>query len=427
MKVLIVGGGGREHALAWKCAQSARTTQIFVAPGNAGSFHEPKVTNVAIGAEDLEALVAFARREAIDLTLIGPEAPLVAGVVDRFNEAGLACFGPTAAAARLEGSKAYTKEFLKRHGIPSASFATFTKQTFDPHYVRAQRVPLVVKADGLAAGKGVIICPTHESAIRAAEGMLNGQFGPAGELIVVEEFLSGEEVSFIVMARGTTVLPLATSQDHKRRDDGDLGPNTGGMGAYSPAPLVDAALHERIMREVIHPTLEGLKADGVDYTGFLYAGLMVADDGTPNVLEFNCRFGDPETQPVLSRLKSDLTELCEAALADRLDAARAVWDTRAALGVVMAAGGYPDSYRKGDAISGLDAAARLPGKVFHAGTLEKDGAVLTNGGRVLCAVGLGETVAQAQRQAYALVDEIHWNLVQYRRDIGYRAIAREPR
>ncbi|HEY2686524.1 MAG TPA: phosphoribosylamine--glycine ligase [Steroidobacteraceae bacterium] len=425
MKVLIVGGGGREHALAWKCAQSPRTDRIYVAPGNAGTAREPQVENVDIGAEDIDALLRFAEREAIDLTIIGPEGPLVAGIVDRFTAAGLRCFGPNAAAARLEGSKAYTKEFLKRHGIPSASFATFTKHTFDPGYIRAQRLPLVIKADGLAAGKGVVICPTHDSALSAAEGMLKGQFGAAGSTVVVEEFLSGEEVSFIVMARGLQVLPLATSQDHKRRDDGDLGPNTGGMGAYSPAPLVDSSLHERIMREVIEPTLLGLQKDGIDYSGFLYAGLMVADDGTPNVLEFNCRFGDPETQPVLSRLKSDLIDLCEAALEDRLDAARADWDTRAALGVVMAAGGYPESYRKGDAIEGLEAAARLPGKVFHAGTCEAEGKVVTNGGRVLCAVGLGETVASAQRQAYALVDAIHWNLVQYRRDIGYRAIERE--
>jgi len=355
---------------------------------------------------------------------------LVAGIVDRFTAAGRACFGPSRAAARLEGSKAFTKEFLERHRIPSASYATFTAATFDAAYIRAQRLPVVIKADGLAAGKGVVICETHESAIEAAAGMLGGRFGDAGRTIVIEEFLRGEEVSFIVIASGESVLPLATSQDHKRRDDGDRGPNTGGMGAYSPAPIVTSALHARIMREVIEPTLSGLRADGNPYLGFLYAGLMIAADGTPNVLEFNCRFGDPETQPILMRLQSDLVDLCEAALGGSLGRIEARWDPRAALGVVMAAGGYPDVYRTGDPISGLDAAARLPGKVFHAGT-RMDGPdgtqVVTAGGRVLCAVGLGDSVAAAQAQAYDLVRAIHWNLVQYRRDIGYRAIARERR
>ena len=430
MKILIVGGGGREHALAWKCAQSPRVQEVFVAPGNAGTALEPKVRNVDIAADDIDALLEVAARRDIGLTIVGPEGPLVAGIVDRFTAAGRACFGPSRAAARLEGSKAFTKEFLERHRIPSASYATFTAATFDAAYIRAQRLPVVIKADGLAAGKGVVICETHESAIEAAAGMLGGRFGDAGRTIVIEEFLRGEEVSFIVIASGESVLPLATSQDHKRRDDGDRGPNTGGMGAYSPAPIVTSALHARIMREVIEPTLSGLRADGNPYLGFLYAGLMIAADGTPNVLEFNCRFGDPETQPILMRLQSDLVDLCEAALGGSLGRTEARWDPRAALGVVMAAGGYPDTYRKGDPISGLDAAARLPGKVFHAGT-RVDGSdgtrVVTAGGRVLCAVGLGDSVAAAQAQAYDLVRAIHWNLVQYRRDIGYRAIARERR
>jgi phosphoribosylamine---glycine ligase len=425
MKVLIVGGGGREHALAWKCAQSARVETVFVAPGNAGTALEPKIRNIDIAAGDIEALVEFAGRERIGLTIIGPEAPLVAGIVDRFGEEDLACFGPSRAAARLEGSKAYTKAFLERYRIPTASYATFTAADFDPAYVLAQRLPLVVKADGLAAGKGVVICETHETAIETARGMLAGSFGAAGKTIVIEEFLTGEEVSFIVVAAHGKAAPLATSQDHKRRDDGDRGPNTGGMGAYSPAPLVTPELHERIMREVIGPTLEGLARDGTPYTGFLYAGLMIAPDGTPNVLEFNCRFGDPETQPILMRLKSDLVELCEAALRGSLDRFEVEWDPRAALGVVMAAGGYPDNYRTGDAISGLEVAATLPGKVFHAGTRMSGGHVVTAGGRVLCAVGLGDDVAAAQRQAYDLVNAIHWNLVQYRRDIGHRAIEHE--
>src|ERR1700722_19169027 len=424
MKVLIVGGGGREHALAWKCAQSSRVDQVFVAPGNAGTALEPKVSNVDISADDMEALLQFAKREDIGRTITGPEGPLVAGIVDRFAAAGRACFGPSRAAARLEGSKAFTKEFLRRHRIPTASYAAFDKDSFDPGYVRAQRLPLVVKADGLAAGKGVIICETHEAAIEAAAGMLGGSFGSAGRTIVVEEFLHGEEVSFIVIASDQSVLPLATSQDHKRRDDGDQGPNTGGMGAYSPAPIVTPALHARIMREVIEPTLRGLRADGNPYVGFLYAGLMIAADGTPNVLEFNCRFGDPETQPILMRLQSDLIDLCEAALAGTLQGHEIRWDTRAALGVVMAAGGYPDAFRKGDPISGLEAAAALPGKVFHGGTRREGAQIVTAGGRVLCAVGLGSSVKDAQLQAYNLVHTIHSNLVQYRLDIGYRAIKR---
>ncbi len=425
MRILIVGGGGREHALAWKCAQSRRVQHVYVAPGNAGTALEPNVTNVDIAADDIDALLAFAIREDIELTIIGPEGPLVAGIVDRFAVAERRCFGPSRAAARLEGSKAYTKEFLSRHRIPTASFATFTAANFDAQYVRAQRLPLVVKADGLAAGKGVVICETHESAVAEATAMLGGSFGAAGRTIVIEEFLRGEEVSFIVVASDQQVLPLATSQDHKRRDDGDLGPNTGGMGAYSPAPIVRAGLHQRIMREVIEPTLSGLRRDGNPYTGFLYAGLMIADDGTPNVLEFNCRFGDPEAQPILMRLQSDLPALCDAALNGTLSRYEVRWDARAALGVVMAAGGYPNAFRTGDPISGLEDAAALPGKIFHAGTRAKDGRIVTAGGRVLCAVGLGDSVGAAQQQAYALVHSIHWNLVQYRLDIGYRAIERE--
>jgi phosphoribosylamine--glycine ligase len=427
MKVLIVGGGGREHALGWKCAQSPRVHQVFVAPGNAGTALEPKLKNIDIAADDIDGLLRFANAEEIDLTIIGPEGPLVAGIVDTFMAAKRRCFGPTRAAARLEGSKAYTKEFLKRHGIPSASYRTFTAENFDPQYVRDQRPPIVIKADGLAAGKGVVICETHDSAIDTAQGMLNGRFGAAGHTIVIEEFLSGEEASFIIVAHDQQVIPLASSQDHKRRDDGDLGPNTGGMGAYSPAPVVTPAQHDRIMREVIAPTLRGLRADGNPYTGFLYAGLMIASDGTPNVIEFNCRLGDPETQPILMRLQSDLVALCEAGLDGTLPQHEARWDARAALGVVMAAGGYPDAYRKGDVISGLDQAAALPGKVFHAGTKLENDHVVTSGGRVLCAVGLGESVRAAQAQAYGLVHAIHWNLVQYRLDIGYRAIEREKK
>jgi phosphoribosylamine--glycine ligase len=425
MKVLIVGSGGREHALAWKCAQSPKVSEVLVAPGNGGTATEPRVRNVDVAAEDVPGLVALAKREQVGLTIIGPEAPLVIGVVDAFQAAGLRCFGPRQAAAQLEGSKAYTKEFLKRHGIPTAAYATFTRDTFDPAWVRAQRTPIVVKASGLAAGKGVVIVDSADEAIATAESMFAGQFGSAGDQVVIEEFLPGEEASFIVMADGRNILTMATSQDHKRLRDADAGPNTGGMGAYSPAPVVTRALHERIMREVIEPTIRGLAKDGTPYTGFLYAGIMVHPDGTPNVLEYNCRFGDPETQPIMMRLQSDLVALCEAALDRRLDQVQADWDPRAALGVVLAAAGYPETVRKGDPIEGLERAARLPGKVFHAGTRAADGRVFTNGGRVLCAVGLGTSVSLAQAQAYALVDEISWQGMQYRRDIGYRAVARE--
>jgi phosphoribosylamine--glycine ligase len=424
MRVLIVGSGGREHALAWKCAASPRVAEVLVAPGNAGTAREPKIRNVAVQPTDIGGLTRLARAEGVALTIVGPEGPLVAGLVDAFEHDGLRCFGPRQAAARLEGSKAFAKEFLRRHRIPTAASVTVTRDSFDPHAVRRQRTPIVVKASGLAAGKGVVIAPTADEAVAAAEAMLSGRLGEAGREVVIEEFLEGEEASFIVMADGSHVLPLATSQDHKRLGDGDHGPNTGGMGAYSPAPVVTPAIHARIMREVIEPTIHGLAAEGMAYTGFLYAGIMVAPDGTPNVLEFNCRFGDPETQPILMRLQSDLTTLCEAALDGRLDQVQALWDERAALGVVMAAEGYPDAPRTGDVISGLDDAAKLPGKVFHAGTRLGGEEVLVSGGRVLCATGLGATVAEAQQAAYALADAVHWPGALYRRDIGYRAIER---
>ncbi len=425
MKVLVVGGGGREHALAWKCAQSPRVTEVIVAPGNAGTALEPRVRNASVAAEDLPGLLALARRESIGLTIVGPEGPLVEGIVDLFRAAGLRCFGPDRAPAQLEGSKAFSKEFLRRHGIPTAGYATFTRDSFNADWVRRQRTPIVVKASGLAAGKGVVIAGSADEAIAAAQGMFGGRFGSAGAEVVIEEFLPGEEASFIVMADGRNVLPFATSQDHKRLLDDDRGPNTGGMGAYSPAPVITPELHARAMREVIEPTIRGLAADGMPYTGFLYAGLMIAPDGTPNVLEFNCRFGDPETQPIMTRLISDLTVLCDAALDGRLDQVTMQWDPRAALGVVIAAAGYPDTVRKGDRIEGLQRAAALPGKVFHAGTAQQGDAVVTSGGRVLCAVGLGSNVSAAQLQAYALVDAISWPGMLARRDIGYRAIARE--
>jgi phosphoribosylamine--glycine ligase len=425
MRVLVIGAGGREHALAWRCARSPRVSEVLVAPGNAGTASEPRVRNAAVAADDIDALVRLAQVEAIDLTIVGPEAPLVLGVVDAFNAAGLRCFGPTAAAARLEGSKAFTKEFLQRHDIPTAAYRTFRRENFDAAWLQAQRPPIVVKASGLAAGKGVIIAHSTAEALGAAQAMFAGRYGNAGAEVVIEEFLAGEEASFIVMADGEHVLPFATSQDHKRRDDGDRGPNTGGMGAYSPAPVVTSRVHQRVMDEVIYPTIRGLADEGMPYTGFLYAGLMIAADGTPKVIEFNCRFGDPEAQPVLARLNSDLPELCEAALDRRLDQVAAQWDARAALGVVMAAAGYPETARGGDPIGGLAAAAQLPGKVFHAGTRLLGTQIVTHGGRVLCAVGLGATVAAAQTEAYALVAAIHFDGAVYRRDIGYRAIARE--
>ncbi len=425
MKVLIVGGGGREHALAWKAAQSARAEKIFVAPGNAGTARESKCENVAIGADDIDGLLHFALGSGIDLTIVGPEAPLVLGIVDRFREAGLRCFGPSRAAAQLEGSKVFAKDFLARHHIPTAAYGSFTNAAQAEAYIRRMGAPIVVKADGLAAGKGVIIAQTTEEAATAAHTMLAGNaFGEAGQRVVVEEFLAGEEASFIVMVDGEHVLALATSQDHKRLREQDQGPNTGGMGAYSPAPVVTPQIHDRVLHEVIKPTVRGMAAEGHPYTGFLYAGLMISADGTPRVLEYNCRFGDPETQPIMMRLRSDLLDLLEAAVEGRLDGAQAQWDPRVALGVVMAAAGYPGPYRKGDVIRGLDVKTGPEQKVFHAGTVVSNGEVLTAGGRVLCATALGDSVAEAQRLAYALARSISWNGVQYRTDIGHRAIAR---
>ncbi len=426
MNVLIIGGGGREHAFAWKVAQSARVQTVYVAPGNAGTAREAKVENVAISAENIPALLAFAQANAIGLTIVGPEVPLVAGVVDVFEQAGLRCFGPRLAAAELEGSKAFTKDFLARHKIPTAAYGNFTEVEAAIAYIRQHGAPIVVKADGLAAGKGVILAQTEAEAIAAVRDMLAGNaFGRAGHRVVIEEFLVGEEASFIVMVDGEHVLPLASSQDHKAAGDGDSGPNTGGMGAYSPAPVVTPEIHERAMREVILPTVRGMAAEGRVYTGFLYAGLMVGPDGTPKVLEFYVRFGDPETQPILLRLQSDLVELCEAALDKRLHQVQAHWDTRAALGVVMAAGGYPGDYRRGDVIGGLPTQETPGVKVFHAGTAERDGQVITSGGRVLCVCALGDSVAQAQARAYAQVRAIHWDGAYNRTDIGYRAVARE--
>ena len=427
MKILIVGSGGREHALAWKAAQSPNVEQVYVAPGNAGTALEPGVENLAIDVLDFDQLLEFAQSQAIDLTIIGPEAPLVEGLVDRFIAAGLRCFGPTQGAAQLEGSKAFTKDFLARHQIPTASYGNFTDLAAAQDYIRQQGAPIVVKADGLAAGKGVILAQTEEEALAAVADMLAGnKFGDAGHRVVIEEFLTGEEASFICMVDGEQVLPLATSQDHKARDDGDLGPNTGGMGAYSPAPVVTPDIQQRIMEEVILPTVRGMAQEGNRYTGFLYAGLMIDADGTPKVLEYNCRFGDPETQPILMRLRSDLVDLCLQALAGKLDETQVDWDPRAALGIVLAAGGYPDQYEKGDIIHGLPTQEDDRSKVFHAGTSFNDQQqVITNGGRVLCAVALADTVAAAQNCAYDLARQINWRNLYYRNDIGYRAVARE--
>jgi len=426
MKVLVIGSGGREHALAWKCAQSPGVDEVLVTPGNAGTALEPKVRNVDVSSDNIEALAALAQSENIDLTIVGPEAPLVAGIVDRFNELGLPCFGPSAAAAQLEGSKAFTKDFLARHDIPTADYKNFTDLDAALSYIREQGAPIVIKADGLAAGKGVIVAMTFEEAEQAATDMLSGnKFGDAGARIVVEEFLDGEEASFIVITDGKNIVSMATSQDHKARDEGDVGPNTGGMGAYSPAPVVNAEIEARIMDLVIRPTLEGMQADGNDYLGFLYAGLMIMADGTPKVIEFNCRMGDPETQPIMMRLKSDLVEICKATLDGTLGAQTAEWDSRASLGVVLAAGGYPEGYAKGKVISGLDGADSDTQKVFHAGTMTNGDNVVTSGGRVLCVVGLGDTVEDAAVQSYQAVDKVTWEKVYFRRDIGHRAIARE--
>ncbi|MGM0701188.1 MAG: phosphoribosylamine--glycine ligase [Pseudomonadota bacterium] len=426
MKVLIIGGGGREHALAWKIARSPRVDRVFVAPGNAGTAQEAGVENVAIDVADLDGLVAFARERDVALTVVGPEAPLVAGVVDRFRAAGLTVFGPTAGAAQLEGSKSFSKDFLARHAIPTAEYRTFTAVAPALDYLAEKGAPIVIKADGLAAGKGVIVAETLADAESAVRDMLEANaFGDAGARVVIEEFLDGEEASFIVMVDGETVLPLATSQDHKRAYDGDAGPNTGGMGAYSPAPVVTEAVHERIIQRVIKPTVQGMAAEGYPYTGFLYAGLMIDPEGNPRVIEFNCRFGDPETQPILLRLESDLAALCLAGARGELAGHTCDWEPRAAVGVVMAAGGYPGSYRKGDAIEGLDAAEASGCKVFHAGTAEQDGRIVTAGGRVLCVTALGEDVGAARDLAYRGVAAIDWSGVEYRRDIAFRAIERE--
>jgi phosphoribosylamine--glycine ligase len=428
MKILIIGGGGREHALAWKAAQSARVSKVYVAPGNPGTAREPKVENVAIDALDFPGLTRFVREAHVDLTIVGPEVPLVAGIRDHFDAEGLACFGPSRAAAQLEGSKSFAKSFLARHRIPTAAYRAFTKLSEAEAYIRQRGAPIVVKADGLAAGKGVVVARTVAEALASVREMLSGNaFGDAGRTVVVEECLVGEEASFICIADGRCAVPFASAQDHKARDDGDLGPNTGGMGAYSPAPVVTPQIHERIMAEVIRPAVDGMAADGIAYVGFLYAGLMIAPDGTPNVIEFNCRFGDPEAQPILSRLDSDIVELCEAALAGRLESARLHWDRRVALAVVMAAGGYPVSYAKGDPIEGLDDVDAADVKVFHAGTRGVGGRVVTDGGRVLTVVGLGDDVVAAQRRAYEAVGRIHYANAYYRRDIGYRAVARQLR
>ena len=429
MKILVIGNGGREHALAWSLAKSPRVSEVFVAPGNAGTAREPGITNAPVKTDDIDGLLQFAQKNQIELTVVGPETPLVAGVVDRFSDAGLACFGPRAAAAQLEGSKAFCKDFMVRHGIPTAEYKAFSDLEPALNYVNSCKIPVVIKADGLAAGKGVVICDNRKFAAATVQSMLADKaFGDASSRIVIEEFLEGEEASFIGLVDGTHVLPFASSQDHKARDDGDLGPNTGGMGAYSPAPVVTDEVAARAMEQVMLPTVDGMHKDGTPYVGFLYAGLMVSPDGSLKVLEFNCRMGDPETQPIMARLNTDLVELIEAALAGNLDSSTANWDPRVALGVVLAAGGYPLAYENGDVISGLpDPAGEIDTKVFHAGTSEKEGAVVTAGGRVLCAVALAGSVTEAQQKAYALTHSIDWNNVYYRSDIGYRAIAREQK
>ncbi|PCK09782.1 MAG: phosphoribosylamine--glycine ligase [Alteromonadaceae bacterium] len=427
MNILIIGGGGREHALAWKCAQSDKVTHVFVAPGNAGTHSEDKISNVAIDVCDFEAQSSFAIENKVELTIVGPEIPLVEGIVDHFEAKKLACFGPSKAAAQLEGSKTFTKDFLERHKIPTADYQSFTEVEPALAYLREKGAPIVIKADGLAAGKGVIVAEDLETAENTVKDMLAGNtFNEAGSRVVIEEFLDGEEASFIVIADGNNVLPMATSQDHKRVGNGDSGPNTGGMGAYSPAPVVTDEVHQRIMNEVILPTIAGMKAEGNSYTGFLYAGLMIDANGTPKVIEYNCRFGDPETQPIMMRLNSDLAELCLAAINGTLSEQKADWSELPAVGVVLASGGYPDSYQKGHEISGLDSCEESKStKVFHAGTQLQDGKTVTSGGRVLCATALGDTVAQAQKNAYAAAKKIHWPEAFMRDDIAYRAIARE--
>ena len=426
MNVLIIGGGGREHALAWKAAQSAKGNSVVVAPGNAGTAREEKMKNVAIDVMDFAALADFAEQNQVGLTIVGPEAPLVGGVVDFFEARNLPCFGPSKGAAQLEGSKAFTKDFLARHDIPTGSYQNFTEVEPALAYLREKGAPIVVKADGLAAGKGVIVAETLEQAEDAVRDMLSGNaFGDAGCRVVIEEFLEGEEASFIVLVDGENVLPMATSQDHKRVGDGDTGPNTGGMGAYSPAPVVTPEIHDRIMDQVIMPTVQGMASEGHRYVGFLYAGLMITAEGEPKVIEFNCRFGDPETQPIMLRLQSDLVELIQQALAGKLDATTAQWDERQVVGVVLAAGGYPGSYEKGKVISLPDEAGDSSAKIFHAGTALQGEQVVTSGGRVLCATALGHSVTEAQQKAYQLTGKIAWDGVFYRKDIAYRAIARE--
>ncbi|MAD76312.1 MAG: phosphoribosylamine--glycine ligase [Rheinheimera sp.] len=428
MKVLVIGGGGREHALAWKAAQSPLVSQVFVAPGNAGTALETNLHNVDIAADDVPALLALATEQHIQLTIVGPEAPLAKGVVDVFREKGMAIFGPTQAAAQLESSKAFAKDFLARHHIPTAAYQNFTEVAPAKAFVKQLGMPIVIKADGLAAGKGVIIAQTEAEAFAAIDDMLSGnKFGDAGSRVVVEEFLHGEEASFIVMVDGEHALAFASSQDHKARDNGDKGPNTGGMGAYSPAPVVTPAVHDWVMQQVIYPTVRGMAAEGNVFTGFLYAGLMIAPDGSAKVLEFNCRFGDPETQPIMLRLESDLVALCQAAVTGKLDQISIRFTEQAAVGVVLAAGGYPDSYAKGIEIKGLDGIDTSNAKVFHAGTALVDDKVLTNGGRVLCATALGANVSDAQQAAYELASHISWDGMFYRSDIGYRAVAREQK
>jgi phosphoribosylamine---glycine ligase len=423
MKILIVGNGGREHALAWKAKQSAKVEQVYVAPGNAGTALEAGIENIAIAATDIPQLVAFAQREQIDLTIVGPEVPLTMGIVDRFQQAGLPCFGPTAKAAQLEGSKRFCKDFMLKYGIPTAKYQSFSDQDAAIAYIKSEGAPIVVKADGLAAGKGVVVAQDEEQAIAAVVDMLSGnKFGTAGSRVVIEDFLQGEEASFIVIADGKNALAMATSQDHKARDNGDQGPNTGGMGAYSPAPVVTPQIHQRVMHEVIAPTLAGMITEGSPYVGFLYAGLMIAPDDSVKVLEFNCRFGDPETQPIMMRLKSDLVDLCQSALAGKLDQTSSVWDERAALGVVMAAGGYPDAYQQDAVIDGLPTRDEADTKVFHAGTKMQGEDIVTAGGRVLCACALGGSIEEAQKKAYNLVSEISWDNAYFRTDIGFKAI-----
>ncbi len=425
MKILVIGSGGREHALAWKCAQNESVETVYVAPGNAGIELDDKLENVDIDVMDFLGLATFVKQQDIHLTIVGPEAPLVAGIVDYFIEQGLPCFGPRKGAAQLEGSKAFTKDFLARHNIPTAAYKSFTQVDEACDYIDQQGAPIVVKADGLAAGKGVIVAQTIAEAKNAVEDMLSGnKFGEAGCRVVIEECLIGEEASFIVVADGENILPMATSQDHKRAGNGDTGLNTGGMGAYSPAPVVTDEVYERAMNEVIVPTIRGMGEEGNYFTGFLYAGLMITADGTPKVIEFNCRFGDPEAQPILMRLQSDLVEICEAAINKELDEMMSDWDPRPAVGVVLAAGGYPESYQKGKVIEGLPTSNKNGEKVFHAGTKKVGDDIVTNGGRVLCATALGHTIEEAQQQAYALANTIHWDGCYKRDDIAYRAIAR---